>query len=167
MFYQWDQRQFSWWHDIVYSILLIRWWAADLVDQVVRGISISPPTLNNFDEGGVSVDVHVTVLHRTLGVVFLVGTQQDFYRSLRTRQMDGEALGGRTWWDVALIIRISKLNQTTDWWEQAKYNANNAILKGCISDSRPKHQWSRSSDLSSRSASCPPVFWRPAYGAGS
>ena len=66
------------------------------MDQVVRGNRISPPTLNHFDEGGVSVDVHVAVLHWTLGVVFLIGTQQDFYRALGTRQMDGEALEGGT-----------------------------------------------------------------------
>ena len=29
-------------------------------------------------------------------------------------------------------------------------------IKGCISDSRPKHKSSHSSDLSSQSASCPP-----------
>ena len=65
------------------------------VHLVVRGSRISPPTLNNLDEGGVSVDVHVAVLDWTLGVVFLIRTQQNFYRALRTRQMDGEALEGR------------------------------------------------------------------------
>jgi len=48
--------------------------------------------MNDFDEGGVPVDVHGAVLHRTLGVVFVVETQQDLYRTLRTRQMDREAL---------------------------------------------------------------------------
>ena len=30
------------------------------------------------------------------------------------------------------------------------------VFKSCISDSRPKHKWSCSSDLSSQSANCPP-----------
>jgi hypothetical protein len=35
-------------------------------------------------------------------------------------------------------------------------HTDNMNIKGCISDSRPKHQRSHSFDLSSRSASCPP-----------
>ena len=35
-------------------------------------------------------------------------------------------------------------------------SSNHPYVKGDISDARPKHKWSHSSDLFSRSASCPP-----------
>lgn len=49
-------------------------------------------TLEDFEEGGVSVDVHVAIFYRTSGVILLIWAQQDFYRTLSAGQMDGQAL---------------------------------------------------------------------------
>lgn len=46
-------------------------------------------TLKDFEEGRVPIDIHSAIFYRTTGVILLIWTQQDFYRTLGTGQMDG------------------------------------------------------------------------------